>query len=32
MNTERAKELVSLPSEECSSTEDIQALLNGLFN
>jgi len=31
MNTERAKELVSLLSEECSSLEDVQAILKNLF-
>lgn len=31
MNTERAKELVNLLSEECSSLEDVQAVLKNLF-
>lgn len=31
MNTERAKELVGMLTEECSSMEDIQGMLKGLF-
>lgn len=31
MNTERARELVGILTEECSSMEDIQSLLKGLF-
>lgn len=31
MNTERAKELVGLLAEDCSSMEDIQGMLKGLF-
>jgi len=31
MNTERAKELVVMLSEECENIEDVQAMLKGLF-